>query len=250
MAKKWKKNPIFFHQRAFVSPLFSHFDKLLPYEKLLVPIGPHDSKLSKASWTSQMCQTILAHKRFGELQCRIVMAMELDSSHHHPFHLPFNCLFSCNSYAVMLIFVHNDKDQDNEKDDLPTIIEPLMKVLGKVMAPPLPPFLFVASTFVVITSQTRKRRRRRRWPPQALLLLLWTSFWKPLKLGAWWWHGCSIVIVVVFAIVFGHTVIGHKQKPRKRKKGGERKKEEGAFIDDKAKSPFGSYCFFFLVQSF
>jgi hypothetical protein len=76
----------------------------------------------------------------------------------------------------MLIFVHNDKDQDNEKDDLPTIIEPLMKVLGKVMAPPLPPFLFVASTFVVITSQTRKRRRRRRWPPQALLLLLWTSF--------------------------------------------------------------------------
>ncbi len=57
-------------------------------------------------------------------------------------------------------------------------------------------------------------------------------------------HSCC------FAIVFGHTVIGHKQKPRKRKKGGERKKEEGAFIDDKAKSPFGSYCFFFLVQSF
>ncbi len=56
-------------------------------------------------------------------------------------------------------------------------------------------------------------------------------------------HSCC------FAIVFGHTVIGHKQKPRKRKKGGERKKEEGAFIDDKAKSPFGSYCFFFWFKA-
>jgi hypothetical protein len=67
--------------------------------------------------------------------------------------------------------MHNDKDQDNEEDDLPTIIEPLMKVLEKVMAPPLPPLLFVVATFVVITTQTRKRRRRI-WRPWALLLLL------------------------------------------------------------------------------
>jgi hypothetical protein len=79
----------------------------------------------------------------------------------------------------MVIFVHNDKnqnnakDQDNEEDDLPTIIEPLMKVLEKVMAhpPPFPPLLFVVATFVVITAQTRKKRRKI-WPLRALLLLL------------------------------------------------------------------------------
>jgi len=92
-----------------------------------------------------------------------MMAMELDSSHHHPFHPPFSCLFSCNNYVVMVIFVHNDKDQDyakdqdNEEDDFPTIIEPLMKVLKEVMVPPLPPLLFVAITFVVIVAQTRRR---------------------------------------------------------------------------------------------
>jgi hypothetical protein len=84
----------------------------------------------------------------------------------------------------MVIFVHNDKDQDyakdqdNEEDDLPTIIELLMKVLEKVMVLPLPPLLFVAATFVVIVAQTRRRRRRRRrriWCPRALLLLLYTS---------------------------------------------------------------------------
>jgi hypothetical protein len=71
----------------------------------------------------------------------------------------------------MVIFVHNDKDQDNEEVDLPTIIEPLMKVLEKVMACPLPPSLFVVATFVVIIVQTRKRRKRRILPPRALLLL-------------------------------------------------------------------------------
>jgi hypothetical protein len=60
-----------------------------------------------------MCQTILAHKRFGELQCRIVMAMELDSSHHHPFHLPFNCLLSCNSYLGH-VWVQFPKEFKNE----------------------------------------------------------------------------------------------------------------------------------------